>query len=197
MEPDLQFFQFLSKFLPITQEEYAHYLAPCIRYRRFEKKQTILRAGETEDYMNFIISGLIRKYYKKGKDEINTQISYENHIIHSQESFHSRKPSEYFIEAIEPTTVISMPYGDLEKMFAASHKMEHLGRMVVTHAMVIKDNWQMQMIKHSPRERFINFIRKNPELVQRMPQKYLSSFLNIKPETFSRFKHLLKEHHRN
>jgi hypothetical protein len=46
----------------------------------------------------------------------------------------------------------------------------------------------------SPRERFLNFVTKNPELMQRVPQKYLASYLNIKPETFSRFKHLLRNH---
>jgi hypothetical protein len=50
----------------------------------------------------------------------------------------------------------------------------------------------MNMIKHSPRERFLEFVHKNPELLQRVPQKYLASFLNIQPETFSRFKHMLR-----
>jgi hypothetical protein len=53
------------------------------------------------------------------------------------------------------------------------------------------------MIKMTPRERFLNFIMKNPELLQRVPQKYLASYLNIKPETFSRFKHLLRSNSRN
>jgi hypothetical protein len=45
---------------------------------------------------------------------------------------------------------------------------------------------------HTPRERFIYFVNRNPELLQRVPQKYLASYLNIKPETFSRFKHLVR-----
>jgi hypothetical protein len=49
------------------------------------------------------------------------------------------------------------------------------------------------MIKLTPRERFLDFVHKNPELLQRVPQKYLASYLNIQPETFSRFKHLLRE----
>lgn len=60
--------------------------------------------------------------------------------------------------------------------------------------MVIKDRWQLQMVKMTPRERFLNFVTKNPELIQRVPQKFLASFLHIKPETFSRFKHLIKDH---
>jgi hypothetical protein len=68
---------------------------------------------------------------------------------------------------------------------------------VVTYAMVIKDRWQMNMVKFSPRERFIDFVTKNPELMQRVPQKYLASYLNIKPETFSRFKHMVRGYLKN
>lgn len=197
METDQRFIQFLNKFVSLSQDEYNQFLAPYLQLRKFGKKETILQEGETENYINFILSGLVRKFYKKEKEEINTQISFENHIIHSQESFHSRKPSEYTIEAIEPTIMLSITYDDLETVYASSHLMEHLGRVIITVAMVIKDNWQMQMIKHTPRERFINFVTKNPELLQRVPQKYLATFLNIKPETFSRFKHLLREHARS
>lgn len=193
METDQRFLQFLNKFVSLSQEEYTYFLAPYIQLRKFSKKEIVLKEGETENHINFILSGLVRKFYKREKDEINTQISFENHIIHSQESFHSRKPSEYTIETIEPTIMLSITFNDLEKVYAGSHKMEHLGRIIITTAMVIKDNWQMQMVKHTPRERFIKFINKNPELLQRVPQKYLATFLSIKPETFSRFKHLLRE----
>ncbi len=192
METVKPFFQYLHKFVDLSEDEFKQFVLPYLKVRRFAKKECIARAGEVEDHMNFILKGLIRKYYKKGKEQINTQISYEGHIIHSQESFHSRTPSEYYVETIEPTTVVSITYDDLEKMYARSPKMERLGRLVITFTMVLKDRWQMQMIKLSPRERFVYFVQKNPELLQRVPQKYLASYLNIKPETFSRFKHLLR-----
>ena len=186
------FFDYLSKFIDLSEQEYQQYLLPYIKVRRFGKKETITNADEVENYFNFILRGMVRKYYKKGKEEINTQISFESHIIHSQESFHSRKPSEYFVEAIEPTTMVSITYDDLERIYDSSKKMEHLGRLIITYTMVVKDRWQMELIKHSPRERFIHFVNKNPELLQRVPQKFLASYLNIKPETFSRFKHLVR-----
>jgi CRP-like cAMP-binding protein len=188
------FQSYLQKFVDLTDEEYNKYLLPVICVRKFDKKEKLTSAGDTENYFNFIVRGLIRKYYLKGREEINTQISTEGHIIHCQESFHSRISSEYFVETIEPSIVVSITFNDLESVFAQSKKMEHLGRMVITRTMVIKDRWQMQLVKMTPRERFLNFVTRNPELMQRVPQKYLASFLNIKPETFSRFKHLLKGH---
>ncbi|HWC54063.1 MAG TPA: cyclic nucleotide-binding domain-containing protein [Chitinophagaceae bacterium] len=200
METVTPFFEYLRKFADLTEHEFQEYLYPIIKVRRFAKKTVITEAGKVENYFNFILKGLARKYYKKYKDgheEINTQISMENHIILSQESFHSRLPSEYTIETIEPTVLVSIHHDDLEKMYARSHKMEHLGRIVVTYTMVLKDRWQMQQMKMTPRERFIDFVTKNPELLQRVPQKCLASFLNIKPETFSRFKHMVRGHLRN
>lgn len=188
------FFHYLQKFSDITDEEFNKYLLPVCKVRRFGKKEVLTKAGEVENHFNFIVKGLARKYYRKNHHEINTQISYEGQMLLSQESFHSRLPSEYFIEAIEPTTVVSITYDDTEKLFASSQRMERLGRLIVTYSMVIKDRWQIQLVKMTPRERFLNFVTKNPELMQRVPQKFLASYLNIKPETFSRFKHLLRTH---
>jgi CRP-like cAMP-binding protein len=193
MENVRLFFQYLHKFVALDDEEFDEYIKPFIEIRHFRKKQLITKEGETENYLNFITRGLARKYYKKGRTEINTQISTEGHIIHSQESFHSRTPSEYFVETIEPTALVSITYDDLEKLYSRSHKMERLGRLVITFTMVIKDRWQMNMIKLTPRERFLDFVHKNPDLLQRVPQKFLASYLNIQPETFSRFKHLLRK----
>jgi CRP-like cAMP-binding protein len=165
-----------------------------MKVRKIDKREILVRAGEIENHINFIIKGIIRKYYKKGNEEFNTQISLEGHIIHCQESFHGRVPSEYFVEAIEPSVIVSFSYDDLEKIFGHSIKMERLGRKIITKTMVIKDKWRMQLVKLNPRERFLDFVTKNPELMQRVPQKFLASYLNIKAETFSRFKHLIKGH---
>lgn len=197
MEVTKLFFNYLNKFVIITDDEFEQIFIPIIKVRRFDKKEYIIKAGEIEEYFSFVIKGLVRKFYKKALHEINTQISTEGQIIMSQQSFLGRQPSEYFIETIEPSVIVSIKYDHLEELYNKSKKMERLGRLVVTYMMAISDSWQMQLIKMSPRERFLNFVMKNPELMQRVPQKYLASYLNIKPETFSRFKHLLRNHSKN
>ena len=188
------FLNYLNKFVSISDDEFEQNLLPILKVRRFGKREMLIKSGEVENYFNFIIKGLVRKYYKKGHQEINTQISTEGHIIMSQQSFLGRQPSEYYIETIEPSIIVSIKYENLEELYNKSKKMERLGRLVVTYMMAISDSWQMQLIKMTPRERFLNFVMKNPQLMQRVPQKYLASYLNIKPETFSRFKHLLRNH---
>lgn len=186
------FYQYLYKFIDLNQFEFDEYIRPFIAVRQFGKKAFITRRGEIENYMNFITAGLVRKYYKKDGEEYNVQISTELHIIHAQESFHSRIPTEYYIQTLEPTRVISITHDNLEKLYSQNAKMERLGRLVITFTVLLKEKWQMQMLQLTPRERFLKFIETNPDLVQRVPQKYLASYLNIQPETFSRFKHLVK-----
>ncbi|HZF66059.1 MAG TPA: Crp/Fnr family transcriptional regulator [Chitinophagaceae bacterium] len=187
------FHAYLNRFVPLSDEEFQSYVLPFITVRRYEQKQIVTRAGEVEDYLNFIVKGLVRKYYEKDGAQVNTQFSYEKHLVHSQESFHSRTPSEYTVETLEPTTFISITYDNLEEIYSKDVKMERLARKVITHTMVQRDRWQMKMIKLTPRQRFLMFIECYPNLLQRVPQKHLASFLNIQPETFSRFKHLMKE----
>ena len=192
MQIALPFYRYLSKFIPLSVQEFEERILPFISIRQFHKKAVVTQMGEVEDHLNFIISGLVRKYYVKDEDEINTQISLEGHIIHAQESFHSRQPSEYFVETIEPTIFVSISYEDLESIYASDAKFERLGRLVITYTMVQKDRWQMQVTKLTPRERFLDFVERHPDLLQRVPQKHLASFLNIQPETFSRFKYLIR-----
>lgn len=197
MENVKVFLNFLRKFVTITDEEFEKSIQPVLKVRKFRKKEYLVRQGEIEHYFNFISKGIIRKYYKTSKVENNVQISIEGQVILGQQSFLSGEPSEYYVEAIEPSTVISIRHDKLEELYAQSRRMERLGRLVITHMMIVSDTWQMQMIKMTPRERFIAFVNKNPELMRRVPQKYLASYLNIKPETFSRFKHLLKNNPNN
>ncbi len=183
---------FIHKFTELSEDEFQQFILPVAQRRSFEKKQVITRIGEVENYFNLITRGLVRKYYLRNKEEVHTQISREGQIILVQDSFLSREPSIYCLEAIEPTTLMSISYDDLERIFSSSSRMEHLGRKVVTSIAILQDKWQSNLVQKSPRERFVDFVSRNPDLIQRVPQKYLASLLNIKPETFSRFKHLLR-----
>jgi len=192
MEPLESFLGFLNKFVSLSADEFQTNIVPYIEVRTYRKKEAVSKSGEVENYINFIGKGLVRKFFVHEGNEIITQIAREEQIIHSQESFYSRTPSQYTIEAIEPTTLLSITHENLEKIYSSSATMERMGRLIVTFIMVVNDRWQMSLLKLSPRERFLQFVQNNSELMQRVPQKYLASLLNIQPETFSRFKHLLR-----
>lgn len=193
MEGHASFRQFLNKFVDLSEDEYGQYVLPYVEQRQFRKKQLVSRIGEVENYVNFIVQGLVRKYFVHQGEEIILMLCSEGHVFNDLESFYNRTPGQYCIDTLEPTTLYSISHDNLERIFQSAHKLERAGRRVVTFAMVLKDRWQLQMAQLSPRERFLHLVRKRPELLQRVPQKHLASFLNIQPETFSRFKHLLRE----
>ena len=197
MDPIAFFQSFLNKFIPLSDAEFSDIIKPHLQLRRFKRKQVISAAGEVERYMNFVGEGIVRKYFKRDDEELNMQISHEGHLIYSQESLNKETPSHYFLEAIENTTLVSIEFADLNTIFATNARMERLGRLVATEVTVLNERWQMMLIKLTPRERFLLFVQRNQQLLQRVPQKLLASLLNIQPETFSRFKHLIQAESRN
>ena len=183
--------KFVSDFVSVTESEYA-YFESLFEKRYFKKKEKLLQAGEVEKYANFIESGLARQFFVGKKDEKVLILSAEHEFICCFESFLSGKPSSFCTEAIEDLVVLSITLENLEKLFAFSPKFERLGRLFATQEYLKKADLDFYRVQLTTRQRFIDFIRNNQMLVQRVPQKYLASYLEIKPETFSRMKHFTK-----
>jgi len=184
--------QYLSQYADLTNEE-LELIRPYIKVREFAKRQLLIHVGEQEQYLNLIVKGVLRKYFLKGREEVITQLAKEGDLICSSVSFFSGQPSQYAIEALEPVTVFSLSRQDLEELYVLVPRMERLARLVITDLYLSKEKWEQDHIQFDIRQRFVEFVHNNADLIQRVPQKYIASYLNIKPETFSRLKHLLKK----
>jgi CRP-like cAMP-binding protein len=167
-------------------------MEPFLEIREFDKRVKVIHEGEVERYLNVVAWGLARKYLPVRNKEITIQLAPEGHIIHSELSFHYRVPSRSVVETIEPTVFFSISYDSLEQLYEQIPGMERLGRLMITDLFIKSDNRYFNQLRKSTRERFLEYVRNHPDMVQRVPQKYLASFLNIKPETFSRLKHLTR-----
>lgn len=183
--------QYLQQYASFTKQEFRQ-MEPFIEIREFDKKVQVIREGEVERYLNFIAWGLARKYLPVRNKEITIQLASEGHMIHSELSFHYRVPSRAVVETIEPTVFFSISYDSLEQLYEQFAGMERLGRLMITDLFIRSDNRYFNQLRKTTRERFLEYMRNHPQMVQRVPQKYLASFLNIKPETFSRLKHLVR-----
>jgi CRP-like cAMP-binding protein len=184
--------QYVSGYVALTKEEFAM-VADRIVIRNFDKKQLLVKAGEVEEYLNFIVRGLARMYFYKNKTEVITNIAREGEIISSSSSFLSGTPSNYYVETLEASTFLSISRQQLEQAYKESPSIERLGRLMTTHFVLQKEEWELECMRLDTKERFLRFVGNNPELLLRVPQKYLASYLNMKPETFSRLKHLLRK----
>jgi CRP-like cAMP-binding protein len=184
-------YNYLSGFVPLTKNEF-QLILPYLEIREFGKKVLVVQAGEVEKYINLIVQGLTRKYMIVKNKDITLQLATEGHIVHSELSFHMQTPSGAAIETIEPTTFISMSFDSMQQLYEQFPKAERLGRLLVSDMFVKKDFRFFDQLQKNTRERFLEYVKTHPHVLQRVPQKYIASYLNIKPETFSRLKHLLQ-----
>jgi signal-transduction protein with cAMP-binding, CBS, and nucleotidyltransferase domain len=183
--------KYIDQFIDLPVEE-LEALIGSLEVRSVDKKVRLTDINETEKYLYFVIKGLARKFFYKGKEEVITQIAKEGELISSSVSYFSGTPSGYVIETVEPTTFYSLHHDKADQLYTRYPQLERLSRLIITELFLQKEVWELERIRFSTKERFLHFMTENPELFQRVPQKYLASYLNIKPETFSRLKHLLR-----
>ncbi|MEP7278587.1 MAG: cyclic nucleotide-binding domain-containing protein [Bacteroidota bacterium] len=185
-------FAYFRSFVSLSREDFDA-IAPYFEVRKFDKKTKIVKMGEVDMYFNIIMKGLARKYLLVKKKEITVQLSTEGHMIHAELSFNLQRPAHYIIEAIEPVTLLSLGYANLQLIYQQYPIVERLGRMIITEMFIKKDQRDFKQLNNTTRERFLDYVQNHPDMLQRVPQKYLASYLNIKPETFSRLKHLPRQ----
>lgn len=184
------FLEYMGRYIDLTKDE-EEKLSGMLEVRSYDKRVRLTDIGEVEHYLNFVVKGLIRKYFIRGKEQVTKHLATEGHLLASSVSFFTGQPSRYIVETVEPSIVVSLNRSDLEKLLDSGERWETAGMKMMADFLIEKEYWLLDMIRYTPRERFLQFIKEHPDLVQRVPQKYLASYLHIKPETFSRLKHLV------
>ena len=180
-------FAYFNRFVELTDAE-RKVLRQHIQILTCMPRQVLTNIGELEQHTYFIEKGLVRKYFYRGQEEITVQLSKEGQIISSSVSFLSGVPSDFVIETMEPCTLAFITKSGMESLYEYSVNFEKMGRLIILEWMLVKEKTDTFRMISSPKERFVQFIKENPDLLARVPQKYLASLLDIKPETFSRFK---------
>ena len=184
-------FQFVQRFVRLTRDEF-EVLTPYFQMRYFDKKTIVLQKGSVEDHLNVVVKGLVRKFIRVRGNETTLQLATEGHMIQSEVSFHMRTPSDVTLEALESTILVSMDYQAVQYALEKIPNAEEIGRRIITYMFLKKDARHNAQLKNTTRERFLEYMTQHPHMLQRVPQKILASYLNIKPETFSRLKHLVR-----
>jgi CRP-like cAMP-binding protein len=185
-------FAYLQRFMELSRQEFDQ-LSPFLELRVFDKKTVLLSQGQVDEYLNIVMKGMVRKYILTKKGEATLQLATEGHIVQSEISFHTRKPSDVILETLEPTVLISIRFDNMQQALKTVPGAERLGRAMVTQMFIKKDMRYFDQLQMTTRERFLAYVTNHPHMLQRVPQKILASYLHIKPETFSRLKHLLQK----
>lgn len=179
-------FDFLAKYIPLTEDEKSAILALDI-FRSIKKGTILLKEGQKTQDNYFVLNGCIRKYYVVEGEEKTTAFYTEMEGITPHCAIND-EPSEYYISCVEDSIIIiANPEMGVE-LFNKFPKFESLCR-VLSEDLLAKQQIDFDAFKTtSPEQRYLNLIQKRPDLIQRVPQHQLASYLGIKPQSLSRLR---------
>ncbi|MFK7971457.1 MAG: Crp/Fnr family transcriptional regulator [Bacteroidia bacterium] len=185
-----------NAFVPISQEELGAIVQKA-KVLKIPKKTRLLDMGETCDKMYFIISGCLRLYYVKGDVERNCFFFHENLFCTAFGSFMMQRPSNQIMETVEDTVCLMITFDELEEIYKVLPKMNLIVRKILEERYTNAHDIISSFILHNPEERYLEFIKKYPLLVNRIPEYHIASYLGITPKSFSRLKGRIHSKRRN
>ncbi|MFV8347209.1 Crp/Fnr family transcriptional regulator [Flavobacterium sp. ZB4P13] len=172
--------------IKLTTEE-VETLQTFWKQKRLAKNEYLVRNGEVCTYDSFIILGSFKAFYihpETGKEEI-LFFAIEDWWATDLDSFANQTPSIYNIQALEESVVQQISYQSFEKLLLTIPKFERYFRLILQgytasiHKRIILTN------AHSAQERYDDFLKKYPKIVQKIPQYLIASYLGITPEFLS------------
>ena len=174
-----QFDTFSEKDLSII----AKYFLPL----SYEKDTIILNIGEINDRLFFVEEGVLQEFSYYEEDQTNTHwLMPEGSFVYSTISFIDEVPTEMGIKALEKVKLQAITKEDLQKLYIEIPQMERVGRILTELTLIEYEKFLLLIRYRSSEEKLAWFEKTFPTLVNRVPQKYIASYLNIRPETLSR-----------
>ena len=186
------FFKKFNEKVPLVAGEVElikSYLTP----KKLRKKQYLLQEGEVCRNIAFVEKGALREYSvdENGKEQI-IQFAPEGWTISDLYSFLTSEPATYHIDAVEDSELVLISKAAHEELLSNLLKYETYIRLQVTGAYLALQKRLTAVLSLSPEERYDNFLKHSPDLVQRFPQHMIASHMGLTPETLSRIRRKLK-----
>ena len=168
--------------------EWANYSA-MFEIKEFKKKEVILNVNSICQNVYFVNSGLLRTYFtdKNGR-ESTFHFAQEFDLATDLESFIQQTPSKYHIQALEETQVVVWPHKMVFDGYKNLRNGEKLGRMLTEKYFILFSNKIQSLYTKTPLERYNEMNKRFPTILQRVPQHYIASYLNITSVHLSRLK---------
>jgi len=156
--------------------------------KSFKKKAILIEAGKVADEVYFVSKGCIRLFFDKEGEEVTTYFFTEHMFAGTYDSFISRKPTQISMEALEDTEVFVLTYKSLEKLYKVFPKMNEFVRKSIEQRFVGLHDLFTSYLLNTPEERYLKLVHDRPDLIQRIPQHYIASFLGVTRVSLSRIR---------
>lgn len=181
-----EIFNYLTQFISLQEEEKQMFRELNL-IKQYQKGDVLLREGRFAREYYFVMKGCLRSYYLVGGQEKTTAFFLEEESI-APESLVEQKPSEYYIRCEEDSTLL-VATPDMEKrVFQAFPKFETLCRVLSERELSKQQTSLANFIRSTPEERYLDLQKNRPQLLQRVPQYQIASFIGVTPETLSRIR---------
>lgn len=179
--------RFLNSFHGLSTELQAQ-LSVSIKSKAVPKKSFLLKAGHICRQLCFIERGLLRSYYIKNELEVCSRFMKEGEVIVSVSSFFRQQPSEECIQALEDCELLCIEYNDLQYICRHFPEFHFFTRLLTEQYYTNSEQLLGALRMQRSHERYAFLMEQYPELIQRVPSKYLASYLGITDVTFSNVK---------
>ena len=156
--------------------------------REIAAKTILLEEGKIANNVYFIKKGCIRMWFNKDGKDITVQFFFEGQPVASIESFMTNQPSMYYLESIEPSTIISLSKDNFVQLGNLYPEFKERFKDFSFQRFANYSQLFLSRIKDSPRERYEDLIKNHPEIIKRVPQHYIASYLGITPISLSRIR---------
>ena len=163
-------------------------IIPYFEFKKFNKKTILLYIGKVSNEVFYLIKGCIRLYCEKNGEELSTYFFTENMFAGSYDSFLSRKPSKVAIETLEECEVLVLTHKAQEKLYEIFPKMNEFVRKAIEQRFILLHDLFISYLLNSPEERYLMLQKDRPDLLQRIPQHQIASFLGITRVSLSRIR---------
>ena len=173
---------------PSLNEEEVKAISENIVIGSFKKGTILLKEGQVSKECYSVLKGCIRQYYIIDGDEKTTAFFIEGEAVASFSSYANQTPSKHYLVCVEDC---SLTVGTKEKeieMISKFPKLEPIIRSEMEKNAGKAQEEHSFFITSSPEERYLNLIKNRPDLLNRVPQHQIASFLGIKPESLSRLR---------
>lgn len=153
-----------------------------------EKNQIIFTPNKPINKILFLKKGLLRGYRLIDGKDYTHHFYFENWFATDFSSYLNEKPSQIYIESIEKSHYFEFTKKDLIGLYNTSHQIERLGRIIAEKAFLTTVDKLADMQLLDLNDKYNALYQKNPSLFQRVPQKYIASYLGVSEQSLSRIK---------
>lgn len=178
----------LNGIRPLSPSLHEH-LASLLTCFEFKKKDIIQKENHVASHIFFIEKGLVRSYFinKYGK-ETSLWFMQESDIIVAVRSFFRQVPSYETVEALEDTMLWGITHKQLHQTYDLYPEFNYHRAVILEKYYPLSEERNHLTRMGQSLHKYIDLIETQPGLINRVPSKYLASYLAIGEGTLSRMR---------